>query len=117
MCGDMKFISSVDQDISRVNEAQRVRYPFQHHADISYIVPSIHVLFCLLYESIAPLLSKLPPKIALKHNADSAIIVTCEITINNLTCEIIIFTTLNCPGIGKDNYTMKMLHNRGMMNF
>ena len=32
----------------------------------------------------------LPIQIALKYN-ESAIMVTCEITINNLTCEIIIF--------------------------
>ncbi len=42
---------------------------------------------------ITPKNSPPPPKkkeIALKHN-ESAIIVTCEITINNLTCDIIIF--------------------------
>ena len=34
---------------------------------------------------------KFLPKIALKHNTELAIIVTCEIILNNLTCEIIIF--------------------------
>ena len=63
----MKFISSVDQDISQVSE------------------------FCLLYKKIVPLPPKLPPKIAVKYNAESAIIVACEITENNLTCGIIIF--------------------------
>ncbi len=51
------------------------------------------------YKKLPHYLKKIPPppppsckKLALiKHNTKSAIIVTCEITINNFTCEIIIF--------------------------
>ena len=63
----MKFISSVDQDISRVSE------------------------FCLLNKKWSMHYPQNRPIIALKHNGESAIIVTCEITINNLTCEIVVF--------------------------
>ncbi len=36
-------------------------------------------------------ISSVTPKIVLKHIAESAIIVTCEMTINNFACEIIVF--------------------------
>ena len=50
MCGNMKFISSVHQDISRVSKANEcMRYPVQ---------PNIHVLFCLFSKKIAILHQK-----------------------------------------------------------
>ena len=60
ICGNMKFISSVDQDISRVSE----------------------ILF-IIYKKFP----YYPAKIALNHNAESAIIVTCEIITSILVAE------------------------------
>ena len=37
-------------------------------------------------------ISSVTPKIVLKHIAESAIIVTCEMTINNFACEIIVLS-------------------------
>ena len=44
---------------------------------------------------VGPITSQIAAKIVLKHNAESAIFVTCEITINNLTCGITIYN-LTC---------------------
>ncbi len=62
----MKFISRVEQDISRIGEANE-----------RDILVNTRILFII--QKNCPLPKKLPPKIALK-NAESAIIVTCEIT-------------------------------------
>ncbi len=87
----MKFISSVDQDISRVSETNECMvYPCQHEN-----------LLCVYY------IKKLPhylAKIALNHNVGSAMIVTCEIIINKRTCEITTFISG-----GKINKTVHFL--------
>ena len=44
MCGNMKFISSVYQDISWVN-----KWDILFNTRNNFIFPDIHVLFCLLY--------------------------------------------------------------------
>ena len=46
MHGDMKFISSVQQVIEK-----RVSEIYLLTTQISFIFPSIHVLFCLLYKN------------------------------------------------------------------
>ena len=46
MCGNMKFISSVDQDISRVSKTSEISCS-------TFIFPNIRVLFCLLCKTIA----------------------------------------------------------------
>ena len=51
MCGNMKFISSVDQDISRVSKANECKICCSTREIISYFQnPNIYVLFCLLYK-------------------------------------------------------------------
>ena len=50
MCGNMKFISSVYQDISRVSKANESDILFNTRNNV--IFPNIHVLFCLLYKKI-----------------------------------------------------------------
>ena len=42
---DMKFISSVDQDISQVSKANE--WDILSNAGHNFIFPNIHVLFCL----------------------------------------------------------------------
>ena len=45
---NMKFISSADQDISRVSKANESDILFNTRNN--FIFPNIHVLFCLLYK-------------------------------------------------------------------
>ena len=50
MCRNMKFISSVDQDISQVSKANE--WDILFNTRNNFIFPSIRVLFCLLYKKI-----------------------------------------------------------------
>ena len=47
---NMKFISSVDQDISRVSKANE--WDILFNTGNNFIFPNIHVLFCLLYKKV-----------------------------------------------------------------
>ena len=53
ICGNMKFISSVDQDISRVSKTNEWDILFNTRNNL--IFPNIHVLFCLLYKTYSPI--------------------------------------------------------------
>ncbi len=46
----MKFISSVEQDISRVSEVNEWDILLSTRPKINFIFPSIHVIFCLFKE-------------------------------------------------------------------
>ena len=86
MCGNMKFILSVDKDISRLRKANE--WDMQLNTRNNFIFPSIHVLFCLLYKTIVLLPDK---NTAVNSNAFYDID-TCEIIMNNnYTCKIIDF--------------------------
>ena len=53
MCGNMKFISIVYHDISRVSKANEWYILFNTRNNFTF--PNIHVLFCLLYKKIVQL--------------------------------------------------------------
>ena len=55
MCGNVKLVSSVDQDISRVSKANE---DILFNTRNNFIFPNIHVLFCLLYKKISPIINK-----------------------------------------------------------
>ena len=61
---DMKFISSVDQDISQVSKANE--WDILFNTRNNFIFPNIHVLFCLLYKKIV---LYCPTKTAVDSNA------------------------------------------------
>ena len=49
MCGNIKFISSVDEDI-QAKPTSEITLSTQ---EINFIFPSIHLLFCLLYKKLS----------------------------------------------------------------
>ena len=74
----MKFISSVDQDISaRVSKANE--WDILFNTKNNFIFPSIHVLFCLLYKKII----LLPHKNRAENSNAFHDNHTCEIIMNN----------------------------------
>ena len=81
----MEFISSVDQDMSRVNKANK--WDILFNTRNNFIFPNIHVLFCL-YKKY----SYCPTKIEQYTLMRFMLIDTCEIIMNiNHICEIIDF--------------------------
>ena len=48
VCENIKFISSVDKDISRVRKENE--WDILFNTRNNFIFPNIHVLFCLLYK-------------------------------------------------------------------
>ena len=87
---EIYFECSPGYPTSERNEG--VRYPYQHQKKISYFQASMYYSVYYIKKCFITLgVIKHSLKIALNHNAESAIIVTCEIAINNLTSEIIIF--------------------------
>ena len=74
--------------------------------------------YSVYYIKNCPVTPKIAPKIALKHNAESAIIITCEVTINNLSHVRLSFLTVAESSIkhcslynNKVHYLMTMTSN------
>ena len=99
-----KFISSVDQDISRVSK-RTSEISCSTREINNFIFLSTHVLFCLLYKIIV-LLPHKNRAVPVNVNAFT-IIDTCEIIMNNHTCEIIM-NNHTCE-INMNNHTCEII--------
>jgi hypothetical protein len=80
-------LSGTKNDIREKND---IRDRKRYQGDISFLCPPVLNLIkaqvcdnSVYYIKKLHITQKIAPKKALKHNAESAIIVTCEITINN----------------------------------
>ena len=88
----MNFFSSVDQHIS--SERESGRDINGRDEKLIFVFPSISFIILLVYLSRCICYPKnLPPKTVLTHDAKPGRIDTFEITLNHLTCEIIVFIT------------------------